>query len=191
MNRFDIPEDTFIGGWFMPENIIDEINDYFDSMKHKLKPGTQGRKKINKDVKESLDLGVDFNDYEPPFLEYRKSNQHILDNYLNVFKRANENDAFGIKENINIQHYPVGGGFKIWHHENKGSLPIGRDRHLTFMTYLNDVDDGGTEFLYQKITIPAKKGLTIVWPTQWTHTHRGQISHTKEKRIITGWYNFI
>ena len=59
------------------------------------------------------------------------------------------------------------------------------------MTYLNDVDDGGTEFLYQKITIPAKKGLTIVWPTQWTHTHRGQISHTKEKRIITGWYNFI
>ena len=33
-----------------------------------------------------LDLGVDFNDYEPPFLEYRKSNQHILENYLKVFK---------------------------------------------------------------------------------------------------------
>ena len=77
MIRFDIPEDTFIGGWFMPENIIDKINDYFDSMKHKLKPG-KADNKINKDTKDSLDLGVDFNDYEPPFLEYRKSNQHIL-----------------------------------------------------------------------------------------------------------------
>ena len=101
MIRFDIPEDTFIGGWFMPENIIDKINDYFDSMKHKLKPG-KADNKINKDTKDSLDLGVDFNDYEPPFLEYRKSNQHILENYLKVFKRANDNVAFDIKENINM-----------------------------------------------------------------------------------------
>jgi hypothetical protein len=32
------------------------------------------------------------------------------------------------------------------------------------MTYLNDVDDGGTDFLYQKLTTPAKKGLTLIWP---------------------------
>jgi hypothetical protein len=29
------------------------------------------------------------------------------------------------------------------------------------MTYLNDVPDGGTEFKYQKIISPAKKGLTL------------------------------
>jgi hypothetical protein len=58
------------------------------------------------------------------------------------------------------------------------------------MTYLNDVNDGGTEFLYQKITSPAKKGLTLIWPADWTHTHRGQISKTKEKSIITGWFNY-
>jgi hypothetical protein len=189
MNRFDIPEDTFIGGWFMPENIIDEINDYFDSMKHKCKPG-KAAKEINKDTKDSLDLGIDFDDYEPPFLEYRKYNQKILENYLKVFKRANDNVSFDIRENINIQHYPVGGGFKIWHHENNGNLQD-RNRHLVFMTYLNDVEDGGTEFLHQKIIVPSKKGLTIIWPAPWTHTHRGQVSHTKEKRIITGWYNFI
>ena len=57
------------------------------------------------------------------------------------------------------------------------------------MTYLNNVPDGGTEFLYQKITTPAKKGLTLIWPSDWTHTHRGQISNEHEKYIATGWYS--
>ena len=58
------------------------------------------------------------------------------------------------------------------------------------MTYLNDVPDGGTEFFYQKVISPAKKGLTVIWPAEFTHLHRGQVSK-REKYIITGWYNFI
>lgn len=58
------------------------------------------------------------------------------------------------------------------------------------MTYLNDVQNGGTEFLYQKITTKAKKGLTLIWPSDFTHTHRGQICD-KTKYIITGWFDFI
>ena len=58
------------------------------------------------------------------------------------------------------------------------------------MTYLNDVPKGGTEFFYQKITSPAKKGLTLIWPAEFTHLHKGQIAK-QEKYIITGWYNYI
>ena len=58
------------------------------------------------------------------------------------------------------------------------------------MTYLNDVKDGGTEFKYQNLTTPAKKGLTLIWPVYWTHTHRGQISNTQTKYITTGWFDF-
>ena len=47
------------------------------------------------------------------------------------------------------------------------------------------------KFLHQNITTPAKKGLTLIWPAFWTHTHRGVISKTKEKYIVTGWINFI
>ena len=65
-------------------------------------------------------------------------------------------------------------------------------RRLVFMTYLNDIEEGGgTEFYYQKIITPAKKGLTLLWPTDWTHTHRGQVSDTEEKYIITGWFNYV
>ena len=56
------------------------------------------------------------------------------------------------------------------------------------MTYLNDVEDGGTEFYYQKLKTKAKKGLTLIWPTDFTHTHRGIVSKTKEKYIVTGWF---
>jgi len=63
---------------------------------------------------------------------------------------------------------------------------------LVFMTYLNDVTDGGeTQWLYQEKQIQPKKGLTVLWPTDFTHTHRGVVSPTQPKTIATGWYNYL
>ena len=58
------------------------------------------------------------------------------------------------------------------------------------MTYLNTVENGGTSFKYQNITTQAVKGLTLIWPSDFTHMHKGQISN-QTKYIITGCYNFI
>ena len=58
------------------------------------------------------------------------------------------------------------------------------------MTYLNDVSDGGTEFLHQNLNIPAEKGLTLIWPSDWTHTHKDVISKNDCKYLITGWFNY-
>ena len=60
------------------------------------------------------------------------------------------------------------------------------------MTYLNDVTDGGeTEFLHQGLKVQPQKGLTLIWPADWTHTHRGVASPTQEKAIVTGWFNYV
>ena len=65
-------------------------------------------------------------------------------------------------------------------------------RMLVWMTYLNDVSDGGgTHFVYQKHTFEAKKGRTLIWPSDFTHTHAGVVSPTQHKYIITGWMNFV
>ena len=81
-----------------------------------------------------------------------------------------------------------GEGFLKFHFENQ--YPKLHTRHLVFMTYLNNVDKGGeTEFLYQNVKFKPKKGLTLIWPTDWTHTHRG-CPCKKTKYIITGWYGF-
>jgi len=89
-----------------------------------------------------------------------------------------------------IQKYQPKEGFFAWHCEKSLVIPATCDRALVFMTYLNDVSDGGTRFLNQDIITPAVKGLTLIWPTDWTHTHCGQISQNNIKYIATGWFSY-
>ena len=61
-------------------------------------------------------------------------------------------------------------------------------RSMAWMTYLNDVKEGGeTEFLYQKMKVKPKKGTTLIWPGGYTHMHRGN-PPMEDKYIATGWY---
>jgi len=45
--------------------------------------------------------------------------------------------------------------------------------------------------MYQGKEVKPKKGLTAIWPTDFTHTHRGVVSPTQRKTIATGWFNFL
>ena len=86
-----------------------------------------------------------------------------------------------------IQHYKPGQGFKAWHTERAN---VTMNRSLVYMTYLNDVPDGGTQFYYQDMTVEAKKGKTLIWPADFTHIHKSQISYEHEKYITTGWFSY-
>ena len=88
-----------------------------------------------------------------------------------------------------IQYYKKGGGYKSWHNERPNINCC--NRHLVFMTYLNNVNDNGeTEFFYQNLKIKPEKGLTLIWGTDWTFTHRGVPSKTETKYIATGHYHY-
>ena len=79
-----------------------------------------------------------------------------------------------------------------WHFERQTNVYPMSSRALVFMTYLNDVTDAGeTEWYYQKKKIQPKNGLSVIWPPDFTHTHRGIPSPTQEKYIVTGWWNFV
>ena len=114
--------------------------------------------------------------------------QWCLEQYVKIYPELMISGFFNINTNFNIQHYNVNEGFNYYHYERDGLSTC--SRNLVFMTYLNDVEDGGTQFKYQNLITPAKKGLTLIWPTDFTHTHRGVISQTKEKYIVTGWYTY-
>jgi len=186
------PENSLIGGWYIDENICDEIVNYYNKNDHLHQLGNFGKNEnlnfVDKDVKESLDLVIPQNYFGHPFHNYRKQLNECLSKYINKYNHCNSYSYFNINENYIIQKYPIGGGYKTWHFEKAGIKVF--KRLLVFMTYLNTVEDGGTEFLYQKLSTPAKKGLTLIWPSQFTHTHRGIVSFSKEKIIITGWYSF-
>lgn len=143
---------------------------------------------VNPEIKDSMDCYLDdvllANSYITEL-------QSVVNQYIEKFPMCNFYAPWSITESINIQHYKPGQGFKAWHTERGSADPrIGR-RHLVFMTYLNDVSDGGTEFIHQNIITTARKGKTVIWPVDWTYTHRGQISLTEEKYIATGWFSFV
>ena len=195
ISEHKFPYESFIGGWYIPENICDNIVNHFNEQKEKKlttigNVDNYGKNVINQEIKDSEELSVSHKNFNYPFNEYRKYLQDCLDRYIEKYRHINYLlEHFNITKSYNIQFYKKGGGFKVDHCERNGSKDT-LSRALVFMTYLNDVDDGGTEFIYQRMVSPAKKGLTVIWPTDWTHTHRGIVSKTKEKIIITGWYNF-
>lgn len=189
---------TLIGGWYISPQVCDELIEYFNYNKKYIVEGTVIINKednqgsfvgVDKTAKDSKDLRIGAQNFDTIAGEYRAELKKVLDHYLEKYAWANETNEFNIVENLQIQKYGIGGGFKKWHFEFQGDRHI--MRHLVFMTYLNDVDDGGTEFYYQKLKTKAEKGLTLIWPSSWTHTHRGVVSKTKEKYITTGWYNFL
>jgi hypothetical protein len=68
-------------------------------------------------------------------------------------------------------------------------MELGLNKKISKFAFLNDVtDQGETEFFHQKIKIKPQKGLTVIWPADWTYTHRGIASPTQDKYIITGWF---
>ena len=124
------------------------------------------------------------------FIEYiNEKLKKGLDTYM-IEHPALENIQQFDLEAYNIQRYLPGEGFYNWHCENSG-YTLGGDRVLACMFYLNDVEDGGTEFKAQNHTEKAEAGKFLIWPAYWTHMHRGEISQTKTKYIVTGWFRHI
>ena len=179
---------NFIEEYQISDESVDELIDYWNSNKANAEEGRVGNNRVDKNFKKSLEVMITPQDLTN-FL-YRDELLKCLKQYVSKYKFANDVEFFGIDHNTKIQYYDKGWGFYKWHAENDGA-PNVIQRHLVFSTYLNDVENGGTEFLYQDCVTKAKKGSTIIFPAGWTHTHRGQISQNQEKYILTGWFNFI
>ena len=180
----------FIHGWYIDEKICDGVIEYFNEDDPDKMQGVFGNKdQANKDKKDSIDLPVSPNNDDPRITAYLQELAKALNHYIDDFPVLNNQSPWRIESNFNVQWYPKGGGYKVWHHE-RDAFQVST-RMLVFMTYLNTVTDhGGTEWKYQKRIINAEKGLTVFWPTDFTHVHKGVVSPTQEKYIATGWYHF-
>jgi hypothetical protein len=183
---------SFIGAWFVTDLAVCEaLVDYFHARGGGV-PGRVGDGVLDPAIKDSRDVALGFEHFEdPPVRQYLEQLREVCQHYVEKFRGSAAVDGWGITEKVNIQHYAPGGGYKSWHCERWGKDLPAAARHLAFMTYLNDVaDEGGTEFLYQQVVVRAQKGLTLIWPVDWTHHHRGIVSPTEDKYIITGWFSF-
>ena len=176
-------QNPFIRGYYIDPNICDKI---FEASNNKRLDFLSGIK--------------DYDDYSLTWLHhsvcdpYVKSIFEVIEEYKKEFTFCYKDlRAWGLCSQIKIQRYQPGKYYSSWHCEMDGSDSRGwGQRHLVYMTYLNDISDGGgTEFFHQNLQVKPEKGLTLIWPADWTHYHRGIVSNTEEKFIISGWWNFF
>lgn len=175
--------ESFVGGWYINTQVCDDIvNDFqlhidessFDEHRgyHRLS-NFQMTKRVHQSYIDQI---------EQVFAQYQKKY---------VWSDTNHVNDWFLTQPYNVQKYEPGYNYKHWHIETGGPEEGKLLRHLTFMTYLNDIDEGGeTEYLYQNLKVKPQKGLTLIWPASWTHPHRGIPALNEVKYISTGWASF-
>ena len=178
---------NFIGQYFLEDiSICNELINYHKNSNNKLAGKTSNGVCNN----EKISTDVALNENDNIFYKYTYQFQLLLNKYIDDYPSCNMYNPFGLVEKINIQHYKANEGYFSYHCERANFQTF--NRHLTWITYLNDVNNAGeTEFLHQKLKIKPKKGLTIIFPVDWTFTHRGVTSPSEEKYIATGWLSYL
>ena len=172
--------------------LCNEITQLFENNKNLQKQGVTGEGRNSK-LKKTIDITFRPNDLKKPKFE-------ILIQYINELHKCfldYQNQWPFLKSMIktvdipsfNIQKYSRGDHFASLHSERTTLNTL--HRLFAWMTYLNNVDDGGqTNFSHYGIKIKPETGKTLIWPAEWTHAHTGEILKSGTKYIITGWIHF-
>ena len=181
---------NFIGAWILePPLLCESIINYYELNQIKHKQGTVGGR-INLEKKDSIDLTIRPKEIDLPENQFLKEYfEKLLECYKDYVSKWPFVESIAKRLEIgpfNIQRYNTGQHFKKIHTERSSLENL--HRVFAFMTYLNDVKEGGsTYFSHYDLDIKPEQGLTLIWPAEWTHAHKGNILKSGTKYIITGW----
>ena len=184
---------NFIGAWMLePVNVCDDLIDFFETNKSQQKVGEVGRG-IQPEIKQTTDITIQPKQLKLPgndvFNSYLESLLACYEDYRKQWDFLSQHLGKVHVSTFNLQRYHEGDHFKAIHSERMG-LDTSH-RLFAWMTYLNDVESGGdTEFTHYDIRVKPEKGKTLIWPSEWTHAHRGNTLNSGVKYVITGWMHF-
>jgi len=113
-------------------------------------------------------------------LEYRDIYYQFIDS--RVFPKQHAFEEFRIKR------YTPGGIDRFDTHVDVIDHATSR-RYLSFMWYLNDVENGGNT-VFKDVTIKPKTGSLLVFPPLWMYPHKGEPPISGEKYIISTYLHY-
>ena len=176
----------------IPNNKCREIINRFEADNRHHQGMTAGG--VQKNVKNSLDLFVtDLNDWKDIDDLFKDLIQHLIIQYSTHLKNSSNLISFtenkqipiapALTSNVRDVGYQVqktnpDDGY-VWHSDYE----IGRI--LTFILYLNTVEEGWTQF-YNGDQVSPQAGRCIMFPATWTYYHQGY-PPKQTKYIMTGW----
>ena len=151
---------------------------------------------VNEDVKQSNDLFI----YDSRKYHFENQTlQHVIMKALgqysdlcteqcpDLFYPLFRNNSY--ITGFNVQHTKPG-EFFTWHSDDYYDLNAheGYFRAISYLIYLNDVEEGGeTEFIDGFKALP-KRGHICLFPCTWSFVHRGVPPVSGDKYIIAGWW---
>ena len=174
----------------LSQDDCDQIINYFESHEELHFEGyVDGG--VNPEKKIDTELGLYFYD---KFSWVQNYLAQCVEEYKKEYPYVDRVELWNIDPGFKIQRYKPNEGYFVAHCENAGPDPDNKNadrRLLAWMIYLNDVREGGyTEFLTQNRKFQPRRGDILIWPAYFTHPHRGIVSKTEKKYILTGWYVF-
>ena len=90
-------------------------------------------------------------------------------------------------ETFQIQKYIKNNGKFTYHHDFSIDYVKNKYRVITFIYYLNDVNEGGETEIWGNVKIKPECGKLLLFPACWTFPHSGLVPKSNHKYIITGW----
>ena len=188
--EIDAPK-SFIAGAKIDPSVCDGMIEFFNTCEYLDKEPGQSGGGVDKSVKDSTDMTVPVHLRDSRVEAYIEQLAHVTMAYIERYPGFGKM-AWDLVAPFNIQKYEPGGGYFALHTEKMSAAPQATNRVMAWMTYLNDVEEGGhTYFPTQQAKIKPVKGLTLLWPADWTHLHQGIVAPNETKMIVTGWYDYV
>jgi len=185
----------------LSEKLCKEIIDSFEKDPSKRLGGVGPFCEVIPDIKKSTDLMISDLQTEKwraidkiLCSKLRKGIREYYNYLINSYRDFKNNTSlFGFCDNMSDVGYQIQrtdeGGEYIWHNDFMLGESSSNSRHLTFIWYLNTIEDdqgGKTQFI-DGTRIKPEMGKLIFFPSTWTCVHSGEILKYGKKYIVTGW----
>ena len=120
LKEYILPNNTMIGGWYIPPAVCDDFLTLFKDNKDKQTKGVVGPPlRVDHDEKMSTEIPIHPSYDHPTFVIYKNLMENIIHRYEKKYPEIEELSKFGMMESCQIQHYNPGEGFKKWHFERR------------------------------------------------------------------------
>ena len=159
---------------------------------------------LNKNIKDTVDFIIPLND-EKWYKYYKLLNSELSINLKKYFSNLNNNEEFKNIDQLSnntyvffedtklltkvfmVQKYTKNIGKYIYHNDFRIESAEKKYRVLTFLWYLNTVEEGGETSFGEDLKIKPEMGKLLLFPASWTYPHAGKMPISSDKYIITGW----
>jgi len=184
----------------IPNLLCEDIIQLFETEKDKYKGITING--VNIEIKDTTDFIIPKNNITWSNIEMLLYNElydalklfktdiskpdYNMNNYNKTFSFFGNNELFA--HTFMVQKYIKGVGKYIYHDDfTKTSKSM---RVITFLWYLNDVEEGGETVFWDNYKIKPEAGKLLLFPATWTYPHTGKMPVSDNKYIITGWLEY-